>query len=138
MLFLGVMLLSCSSDNSDSSVVTTQRLLGKWYIKGGTVNNGTFENYVHACAEFKDFQEFLSIGKLTFNGYNVGCDLADTDTSNWVLNGNILTVSSESDNQATYQYIYTVEYLTESELLLQQTVVESNVTTIYRISFTRD
>jgi hypothetical protein len=91
---LSLSLLSCNTDDEGGVAITSQNLLGKWYIKGGTVDNGSFENYSHDCSTNRDFQEFFANHELKFNGYNTTCDLNDTQTSDWVLNGNTITVSS--------------------------------------------
>ena len=85
---------SCSSDDDNGLAVTEQNILGKWYLKGGKVNNGAFQNYIHECETLKDFQEFTSDGVITFNGYDSDCILHEVEGSNWTLDGNTLIVSS--------------------------------------------
>jgi hypothetical protein len=124
---------SCNSDDNESATIT-----GKWYIKGGTLNGGEFQNYNHDCETKKDFQEFFENGELTFNGFNSQCTLSDTQTSIWDLNGNILTVSSPPQDPMIYEYNYVVESLTNDELILKQTVNDPEGIVVYRSTFTRD
>ncbi len=132
-------LLSCNSDDSNDNLeINQQNLLGKWYIKGGTIDNGTFENYTHDCTTNKDFQEFFSNQELIFNGYNSNCVLNDIETSNWVLNGSELTVRNQNSATITYEYNYTIENLTASELVLKESVNEPDGTFIYRNTYTRN
>lgn len=108
--------ISCNSDDDNSLVVTKQNLLGKWYLKGGTINNGAFEEYNHDCSTSRDFQEFFDNDILTFNGYNVDCELNEVEESNWSLNGRIITVSIPN----FMEYDIAVEKLTSNELILKQ------------------
>ena len=137
-LFLGVLVISCSSDSSNGLAITSQNILGKWYLKGGTVNNGPFENYEHDCVDKKDFQEFFSNNELKYNGYDALCEINDTEISEWNLNGNTLTISNQNFDPMLYQYTYTVEKLTSSELVLKQTSTEPDGIFVYRITLTRN
>jgi hypothetical protein len=137
-LFFGFSLFSCSSDGDNGLPITSQNLIGKWYIKGGTINNGSFENYNHECSINKDYQEFFSNQELKFNGYNISCELDDIEISDWVLNGRILTVSNQHFDPMIYEYVYTVESLTRDELILKQTVNEPEGTFVYRTTYTRN
>lgn len=137
-LFLGILVVSCNSDVSDNTGISSQNLIGKWYLKGGTTNNGVFENYEHKCANNKDFQEIVNDGKLTFNSFNNSCVIVDTEVSDWILEGNKLTVSSQHFNPMLYEYIYTIEKLTSTELILMQNVVDDEGTFVYRIMLTKN
>jgi hypothetical protein len=137
-LFLVVLMFSCSSDNSNGATITPQRLLGKWNFKSESTNGNAFVNYEHQCGTNKDFRAFFNTGKTVSSSFNTSCVLSNSVTSDWVLNGNILTISNENFDPMLYEYVYQIEYLTENELLVKQTIVASNGTTIYRISFTRD
>lgn len=137
-LFLSILLISCSSDSSDETAISDQNLLGRWYLKGGTIDNGLFENYEHECENNKDFQEFFSDGTLTFNGFNNSCVIVDTEISDWKLQGNKLTVSNQHFDPMIYEYIYTIEKLTPTELVLKQTVTDTDGTYDYRLTLTRD
>lgn len=120
---IGILILgACSSDDNGSQVINPNNLLGKWYLKGGTVNGGAFENYNHQCATSKDYQEFFANGVLDFVGYDVECEVIDTDSSQWELNGNVLTVSSTEFDPMIYSYEYIVESITSEELRLRETV----------------
>lgn len=137
--FVSLTLTSCSNDDTANSLaINSQNLLGKWYIKGGTINNGTFENYAHECASIKDFQEFFSNGELTFNGYNGSCSLSDFEKSMWELNGTTLTVSNTNGSSIVYEYEYNIESLSLNELILKQTVNEPNGMVTYRTTLTRN
>jgi len=136
---VALMLTSCSSDDdANTNTINSQNLIGKWYIKGGTINNGQFENYDHECASKRDFQEFFSNGEVTFNGYNTSCILSDTETSLWVLNGTTLTISNTNFDPMIYEYEYFIESLTSNELILKETVNEPDGMVTYRTIFTRN
>lgn len=117
-----LILVACGSDDNGSTVINQANLIGKWYLKGGTVNGGAFENYSHKCTSSKDFQEFFANGNLSFVGYDVECEVSDTESSQWNLNGNILTVSSEEFDPIIHPYEYIIESLTSEELRLKETV----------------
>ncbi len=136
--FLIIILSSCSSDDSDGLAINSQNLLGKWYLKGGTTNNGSFENHTHDCTTNKDFQEFFNNGEITFNGYNTECSLDEIETSLWFLNGNRLTVTNTNFDPMIYEYEYIIESLTSDELILKETVSEPEGTFVYRSTFTRN
>ena len=138
-LVLIVLSAACTSDDDNNGLaINSQNLLGKWYIKGGTYDNGPFENYNHECATNKNFQEFFDNGELTFNGYNSACEISDTQTSLWVLNGNLLTVSNTNFDPIIYEIIYSIEELTSEELIVKQTVIEPEGTFVVKTTFTRD
>lgn len=121
--FIAVAILgACSSDDNGSNAINQNNLLGKWYLKGGTTNGGAFESYNHECATSKDFQEFHSDGVLDFIGYDVECEVSDTDMSAWELNGNILTISNTQFDPLVYSYEYIVKSISSEELILEQTV----------------
>jgi hypothetical protein len=138
-LVLVVLSAACTNhDDNNGLAINSQNLLGKWYIKGGTYDNGPFENYNHDCATNKDFQEFFDNGELTFNGFNSACELTEVEPSLWVLNGNILTVSNTNFDPIIYEYVYTIEKLTSEELIVKQTVIEPEGTFVVKTTFTRD
>lgn len=112
--------LSCSSDGDSGLAVTKQNLLGKWYLKGGTVNSGVFEDYNHDCLTSRDFQEFFNNDILIFNGYNTDCELNEVEESSWNLNGRIITVSNTHFDPKIYEYTIIVEKITSDELILRQ------------------
>lgn len=116
-----VILGACSSDDNGSQSINANNLLGKWYLKGGTTNGGAFENYNHECTTSKDYQEFFANGNLDFIGYGSNCEVNDTDSSQWELNGNILTVSSPEFDPMIYSHEYIVESITSEELRLKIT-----------------
>jgi hypothetical protein len=136
---LTVILSSCSSDDDSNNIpINSQNLLGKWYIKGGTTNNGPFENYINECPSNKDFQKFLSNGEVTFNGYNYSCILTNPETSLWQLNGRTLTISNTNFDPMIYTYEYEIESLTANELVLKEIVTEPEGIVTYRTTFTRN
>ena len=131
---------SCSNDDDNNGVaVTRQNLLGKWYLKGGTINNGTFQNYTHDCSTSRDFQEFFDNDILTYNGHSTACDLNEVETSNWILNGNTITVSNTNFDTILYEY-FVIESLTSTELVLKQNGVneQTGEDEVVRIYATRD
>ena len=125
--------ISCNSDDNESATIT-----GKWYIKGGTLNGGEFQNYNHDCETSRDFQEFFTNGELTFNGHNTSCELNEVESAAWILNGNILTISSSPFDPMLYEYTYIVESLTNDELILKQTVNEPEGIVVSLSTFTRN
>ena len=136
LLFISCFFISCSSDDSNSGI-TKQNLLGKWKIIGGTVNGNSFEFYEHDCSNKKDFQEFFDNGNLTFNGYDYSCNLVEVEPSLWELEGNQLTISNTNFDPSIYEYIYIVEKLTTTELILKQTIQTSEGTYVYRTTFSK-
>ncbi len=60
--FILITLFGCNSDDSNSGSqqlgINAQKLLGKWYMKGGTINGGSFQNYSHKCPAKKIFRSF--------------------------------------------------------------------------------
>lgn len=118
LLFLSLVAFSCSSDDS-STGFSESKLIGKWYLSGGTTNGGSFESYNHKCAANRDFQEFLSNHEVTFNKYNQDCVLANPEVSNWKLEGNILTVSSTNFDPMIYSYKYKIVTLNSKELIIE-------------------
>lgn len=130
---VALLLVSCSKDDDSNAQAT---IIGKWYFKGGTINNGSFINYNNDCSTKMDFQEFFANGELVFNGFNSSCELDDVETSNWVKNGNTLTVSNTNFDPMIYNYTYTIEKLDASKLILKQTVTEPEGVFVYRNTFT--
>ena len=129
---------ACSSDDNGSQVINWNNLLGKWYLKGGTINGGAFENYNHDCATSKDYQEFLANGNVDFVGYDVECEVNDKSSSQWSLEGNVLTISSPEFDPMVYSYEYIVESLTSNELRLKETVELPNGSETRIIYLTRN
>lgn len=132
---VALLLVSCSKDDDSNAQAT---IIGKWYFKGGTINNGSFINYNNDCSTKSDFQEFFANGELVFNGFNSSCELDDVETSNWVKKGNTLTVSNTNFDPMIYEYKYTIEKLDAKELILKQTVTEPDDVFVYRNTFTRN
>lgn len=118
LFIVSIFTLSCSSDDS-SAGFSESKLIGKWYLSGGTTNGGSFESYNHKCAADRDFQEFLSNKELSFNKYNQDCVLANPQVSNWKLEGNILTVSSTNFDPMIYNYKYEIVTLNATELVIE-------------------
>jgi hypothetical protein len=123
--FLGIIAVlilgACNSDDNGSQAFNRNDIIGKWYLKGGTTNEGAYENYNHECTTSKDYQEFLANGILDCVGYGSNCEVNDTDSSNWELKGNILTISNLNMDPMIYSYDYTVEQLTSNELRIKIT-----------------
>jgi hypothetical protein len=137
LLLLVALLSACSSNDSNGLSITSQNLSGKWYLKGGTTNGGSFQDYDHQCSTSRDYQEFLTNGTLTFNEYNPACE-QQIETSNWVLNGYEITVTNTALDPMIYEYKYVIEDLTNQLLILKQTVTEPGGTSINRIYLTRN
>lgn len=133
-----LILAACGSDDNGSTVINQGSLIGKWYLKGGTVNGGAFENYNHQCATSKDSQEFFANGNLAFVGYDAECEVSDTDASRWSVDGNVLTISNEELDPWVYSYEYIIESLTSEELRLKETVETPDGTETRIIYLTRN
>ena len=131
---------SCSSDDDNGLAVTEQNILGKWYLKGGKVNNGAFQNYIHECETLRDFQEFTSDGVITFNGYDSDCVLQEVEGSNWILDGNTLIVSSFDTDPFLFEDEFIVEKITSNELVLKQNGIneETEEVEVSRLYLTRN
>ena len=119
MILVETLVSSCGSDDNNGLAVTNQNLLGKWYLKGGTTDNGAIENYGHDCPTSKDYQEFLVTGILNFQGYDASCNMQHVESSSWSLNGNVITVVNANFDQVSYNYEYIVEKLTPTTLILK-------------------
>lgn len=137
-LVLVMFLSTCSSDDNGSRAINANNLIGKWYLKGGTVNGGAFENYNHDCATSKDYQEFFANGNLDFVAYDIECEVNDTNSSEWSLNGNVLTVSSPEFDPMVYSYEYIVESISSEELRLRETVETPDGTETHVLYATRN
>lgn len=107
-------------------------------MKGGTRNGGDFENYIHDCTTSKDYQEFLVNGQLEYTEYGSNCVIDDTQTSEWELNGNILTVSSPEFDPMAYSFDYSIESITSEELRLKLIVEQPEGTETQIIYLTRN
>lgn len=118
--------VGCSSDESGNNSFTTEKLVGKWYLNGGTINNGNFVNYQHNCTTSRDFQEISSNGVITFNGFNSNCDLVEVENSNWTLDGNKFIVKSFPTDPFIYESEFSIQKLTSSELILRQDGINEN------------
>lgn len=114
-------LIGCTvDDESDGGIpITEANILGKWYIKGGSINGGTFQDYENDCPTSQDFQEFFANHDLQFVGYNVDCEASDSETSSWSLSNNRLTVVNSGPVESTQ--IFTIYMLTDEELVLEST-----------------
>lgn len=108
----------CSDDDSASNTnQITGTIEGKWYPQGGTINGGEFEPYDgNDCATSKDYQEFIE-GQVKFVGYNAACEISESVSSAYTLEGNVLTV----ENDFFGDMVFTVETLTADKLVLKST-----------------
>ena len=137
--------ISCNSDDvSDNDIpininleINQQNLLGKWFLKGGTINGGSFESHQHKCTSLKDYQEFLSDNNINFVEYDVNCEIVDAETSGYYLEGNKLTIVS-FDPVVSQDYVYTIISITQQELILKQTANTPDGVETYEIYFTRN
>lgn len=136
LLFLSAFAISCSSDDS-SAGFSEAKLIGKWYLSGGTTDGGSFESYNHKCGTNRDFQEFLSNHEVTFNKYNQDCTLVTPEVSNWKLEGNVLTISSTNFDPMIYSYKYKIITLNSTELIIQIANVTPEGTVLQRIFLVR-
>ena len=118
--------VSCT-DEDDDMVLTNQleinnsTISGKWYIVGGTINGGTFENYSHDCPTNRDYQDFRQNGEIDFVGFDSSCANTGIETGLWSLSGNILNVNNLPGATIPYSYVYEIQSLTSEELVLKQT-----------------
>lgn len=120
--FILVVLFGCNSDDGNSGSqqleFNASKLLGKWYLKGGTINGGPFQNYNHKCSLKKDFQEFFANNSVNFTEYSGDCNVSDTEFSGWYVRGNVLTISP-FDPLLTDVYEFTIISITSQELKLK-------------------
>jgi hypothetical protein len=140
LLLVTVMAFGCSSDDSSnddgSMAVTEANILGRWYMKGGTVNGGPFEDYEHECPAERDFQEIFANHTITFSGHGADCEMNDTQTSDWALSGNTLTISSAEPFLMSFSY--NVVKLTNNEMILEGTFEAPEGTMVERSTFVRN
>ena len=131
---------ACSSDDDAAPVAETPDfstlILGKWFIKGGTINGGAFQNYVHDCQSNRDYQEFLADGDIKFVGYNTNCEANDTQTDMWFIEGETLNITSFDPIVA--DMAYTIVTLNEDELVLKLTANTPDGVQTQVSHFTRD
>jgi len=124
LFFVGLIIVSCSSDdnspsNADGELIrNNENLTGNWIIKGGTINGGEFQTYENDCATLEDYQQFLANGDLNFIGHDDSCEVAEFETSKWSISGNNLII----DNPAPINdYSYEIESLTSEKMILVMT-----------------
>ncbi|TRW25284.1 hypothetical protein FMM05_08235 [Flavobacterium zepuense] len=118
LLVMMLCLTACSSDDDAVAPILQdykQLILGKWFIKGGTINGGAFQNYVHDCPSNRDYQEFFADGDIKFVGYNTDCEANDTQTDMWFVEGETLNITSFDPIVA--DMAYTIVTLNENELV---------------------
>ncbi len=63
--------------------------------------------------------------------------MVEVEPSLWELQGNQLTISNTNFDPSIYEYIYIVEKLTTTELILKQTIQTSEGTYVYRTTFSK-
>lgn len=118
--------VSCT-DEDDDMVLTNQleinnsTISGKWYMKGGTINGGAFENYIHDCPTNKDYQDLRQNGEIDFVGFDSSCANTGIETGLWSLSGNILNVNNLPGATIPYSHVYEILSLTSEELVLKST-----------------
>lgn len=134
-------ILGCDHDSSGSTSainIDEQNLLGKWYIKGGTVNGGPFENYHHNCPSKKDYQEFGE-ESVIFIEYGTDCTISDNELGGWHLDGNRLSVYSyDPVVHNSFNHEYTIMSITSQELKLRSEYEAPEGTIIEISTFTRN
>lgn len=120
--FILISLFGCNSDDSKTENQqlnsNAQKLLGKWYLKGSSINGGVFQSHHHKCPKKKDFQEFLANNSVSFTGYGNDCNVSDTELSAWIVQANVLTVWPY-DPILNYEYKFTIISITSQELTLK-------------------
>lgn len=135
---ISVMFLGCSSDSGNSLPITEENLLGKWYFKGITINNGLIENYEHDCPSSRDYQEILSSHNLKYYHHGTDCQISDIGNCSWILDGKQLTVIDQ-DPIVVGPNIYTVVSITQKELILRfDKMVSASETQVHEYYYTRN
>lgn len=100
-----------ASTNISSEPVDAQFLLAKWYLVGETENDvSTFD--VNACNITVQFTETQLIAT---EFYGDSCEFSDEITSNYELNGNIITETADGDTSTI-----TILELTPFKMVLQE------------------
>lgn len=112
-------LAACSDDDNEMNDVThapiAEAILGKWYPAGYSVNDSGIIPYPgDDCENFGDYQEFLSTGILNFVGYGADCEVNETNSDPYTIDGNTLIV--DGTNQ------FNIQSLTSQQLVLQRNV----------------
>ena len=139
--FISVLFVSCSSDNDDNNgelPINATNLLGKWYMKGGTISTGEIVDYTHFCPSKKDFQLFTD-ENVTLTRYGVNCDLREVETNLWNLNSDTLKIFN-SMNSPTHEFTFVVEKITSQELRLKEIEYDydNNAILVHYIEYTRN
>ena len=110
-------LSSCSSDDDSGD---GSSILGKWeFVKSGFIVNGieNYEDWEHDCATMKDHVDFKDNGKLYDHSYDTNC-VVDTDVSDYVINGNTITVSFTAGGEVVEE-VAKIETLNSTTLILK-------------------
>lgn len=144
-LFVFFLFVSCTDEDDDLVIPTTNQMeinnstiSGKWYMKGGTINGGAFENYVHDCPTNRDYQNFDLNGEIDFVGFDSSCANTGIETGLWSLSGNILTVNNLPGATIPYSYVYEILSLSSEELVLKQTYNDPSGQVVAVSHFTRN
>ncbi len=136
-LFIVTLFYGCSSSDEQSS--SNQLLLGKWYYKGTKINNNPIVLYQHQCSTSKSYRDFLENGTINKVTYYSDCGIYDDNLeTTWLRTNNTLTLTDFSpETQFTVSNTYEIVNLTDQEMQLKQTIVNSDNTIIYIYYYSR-
>lgn len=140
---LFLLFVSCTDEDDDMVLanqleINNSAISGKWFMKGGTINGGVFENYVHDCATNRDYQDLRQNGEIDFVGFDSSCTNTGIETGLWSLSGNILTVNNLPGAPIPHSYVYEILSLSSEELVLKQTYNDPSGPVVEVSHFTRN
>ncbi len=115
---MSILFIGCSSDDSGSLPINEENLLGRWYFKGSTLDNGPFESYQDDCPASKNYMEILNTHDLKYYTHGTDCILSLVSSHTWTLNENHFT-TVRHDPTVTAPNFFTILKITEEELVLK-------------------
>jgi hypothetical protein len=139
-ILISIVFIGCSSDSDSNSLpITEENLLGKWYYKGMTIDNGPFQNHNNSCPTSKDYMEVLISHNAESYRHAVNCEIDAAIFHSWTLNGDWLTMINQ-DPIVVAPNIYKVLSITEEQLVLRMDFhpTSPSDTEVYKYYYTRN
>lgn len=134
-LFLSINIISCTSDD-DNKNSYSEKIIGKWEFYRETELEDDeiifVDLYDHACETEKDFLEFFANNTYTFVMYDEDCTIWDTETTQWSISGDVLTIDVGDETG-----IAKIIELNDTRLTIEFTEMEDNIEVGQRIEFNK-
>lgn len=128
-LIVAATLFACSKkDDNNSTAITKQNIAGTYKITSVKVSDVEFIDQAFELCQKDDLVKLDANGTVSYIDAGTKCNPAGDDSGTWDLNGNTLTIDSETA---------TIESFTGSQLVISGTydVAGSNVPA--KVTFTR-